>query len=259
MILKINGRDIADLGLRVTDQGSPWAVHQTARGLAASVNRVGVRPSAYSSGAPLILSLTLALPSTVELRRAALDIALSWLDGLLELEWSDAPDRVQYARLQAGDIRARFESVAWITGDLLLPLQLVRDVPLAFDLQAYVVAVGTTAVALPLGTAPSPLRFELQGAITTDVTITYRGISGEILAQLVVTDPDTASAGTLVIDGSTERIYIWDGTNFDDANSFYGSGSFPVADPGDGNREAAAWPTVTSSHSGSVIYRRAWQ
>jgi hypothetical protein len=259
MILTINGRDISTLGLRVADQGTPWAIPQAARGLAPSISRVGVRPAAYSTGAPAVLNLSLALPADVSTRRGLLDTALSWLDGLLELEWADAPGRVQYARLQAGDVRARFESVAWIQGELLLPLQLVRDVPLSFDKQAYVVAIGTTAVALPLGTAASPLRFEFQGAITADVTITYRNISGTVLAQLVVDNPATSSGETLVVDGTSERIAIWTGTAFDDANELYESGSFPVADPGDGNREAAAWPTIEASNSGYVIYRRTWE
>lgn len=259
MILKINGRDIAALGLRVADQGSPWAIAQVARGLSPSVSRVGVRPAAYSGGAASVLGLTLALPSSVAARRAALDTALAWMDGLLELEWTDAPGRVQYARLQAGDVRARFESVAWIQGDLLLPLQLVRDVPLSYDIAAAVIAVGTTAKAVPLGTAASPLRFGLPGAITTAVTLTYRNIAGTVLSELALGDPDTSASETLVVDGTTERIYIFDGTDYNDANELYVGGSFPVADPGDGNREAATWPTITSSHAGFMLYRRIWE
>jgi hypothetical protein len=259
VILFINGRDIATLGLSLADQGALWASPQVSRGASQALSRVGGRPTAYSVASPKVLSLNLALTGDVATRRNVLDTALAWMDGLLELSWSDAPGRVQYARMVASDTRARFESVAWIAGDLLLPVQLIMDVPLSFDTQATILTLGTTSKAIPLGTATSALRVELIGAISAAVTLTYRNNAGEILSQLALANPALASGQTLIIDASTERIYIWTGTALNDANNLYVSGSFPIADPGDGNREAADWPTITATHAGRAIYRRSWE
>ena len=259
-ILKINGLDIADLNLGLLDSGSLWSAPRIDRDSAAPIGMVGTRPAALATSDAKRLAISLSLPGTMAERRARLDQVLWHLDGLLVLEWADAPDREQYARATIRDGLPRMAQLSWLDGgQVRLNFELVMDTPLSFSSSPTVLAIGTTAVETPLGTATSAPVIELPGAISGAVTLTYRGITGSTLASVVISNPALGGSGALIVDSARERIWKWDGTTLTDARNLYSSGSFPVLDPGDGDPAAGVWPTLESTHAGSATYRRAWE
>jgi hypothetical protein len=259
VFLRINGRDIETLGLRLSDQGAAWAAPSVNRGSAPILGRVGARSSSLAAYPGGSLQLLLQLPETVATRRAALDKVLAWLDGLLVLEWSDAPGRVQFGRVESNEVRARFQSVAWTVGHLSLPVTLQLDNPAAYDWSATSAGWGPNQRAfLPLGTLPSLPLLTFGDTVNATMTIEYRGQTGVLLSSLVVLNPSLSAGEELVIDCGTEQIYKVAGSVFTPANNLYSSGSFPVFDPGDGNFEANSWPTIGANFAGVATYRRVW-
>lgn len=257
--LKINGRPIEDLGLELSDQGALWSAPQVLRGSAPVLGRVGSRSSAIATYSASAVQLLLQLPETVAGRRAALDRVLAALDGVLVLEWSDSPGRVQYGRLESAEIRARFQSVAWTVGHLSLPLVIRLDNPVWYEWLASSVALSAnTPAPVPLGTLPSAPLVELNDTANASVTIAYRGITGEVLSSVVLASPSIPSGGALLVDCGSQRIFVWDGTSLTNANNLYLSGSFPVFDPGDANFADSVWPTIECNFAALVTWRRAF-
>lgn len=269
MTLVVNGVDVADLDMALLHggEGGLWSGPRMEREISQAVGLVGVRPSVEVRGQPKTISLQMRLTGTPSARRAKLDRVLWHFDGLLVLEWSDAPGRYQLGRVVGSEIRARFAELAWLeTGQLALEFEIVLDAPLSFDTHASVVAVSSTPTEVPLGTATSAPLFEFP-QVTSAMTITYRGISGEVLAELSIADPNLTTGELLIVDVARARILTWDGSTYDadgnpdteSAMNLWTGGSFPVFDPGDGSPDAGAWPTIEASESGVCTYRRAWE
>jgi hypothetical protein len=257
VFLRINGRDIASLGLELADQGAVWSAPASTRGNAPMLNRIGARSSALASFPGKTLTVILPLPESPSTRRAALDRVLAHLDGLLVLEWDDAPGRVQYGQLETAEISARFQSVAWTVGHLNLPLVIRIDSPAWFEWGATTVATSANVPApVPLGTLPVAPLIRISDTTAGAITIEYRGITGALLSSLVISNPALSSGQELFIDCGTERILKWTGSAFEAANALFSSGSFPVLDPGDGNSELEAWPTLVANRPLLIAYRK---
>ena len=258
-ILQINGRTIESLGLKLADQGPIWSTGTTERGSQPVLGRIGSRASTLAASPGRTLNMTLPLPESPSTRRAALDKVLGHLDGLLVLEWSDTPGRVQYGQLERAEILARFQSVAWTLGHLSIDLQIRIDNPTWFDWQATTIANSANVdTPLPIGTLPVAPLIRISEITTGDITIQYKGIVGSVLSSLVITDPVLTSGQELFIDCGTDRIFRWDGSAFTAANTLYQSGSFPVIDPGDGQPEFSVYPTLTCTRPFLATYRKTW-
>jgi hypothetical protein len=258
-ILTINGRTITDLGLQLSDQGSLWSAPPAFRGSAPILGRIGSRSSTVATSPGASLQLLLQLPESPSMRRAALDKVLAHLDGLLVLEWSDAPGRVQYGQLERTNVLARFQSVAWTLGHLSLELQIRLDNPNWFDWQATTIAADAdTDTPQPIGTLPVAPLIRFSSTATGNITIQYKGITGAVLSSLVLTDPVLTSGEELFVDCGTERIFRWTGTAFQVANSLYQSGSFPIIDPGDGQVEFGVYPTLRANKPFLVAFRKTY-
>jgi hypothetical protein len=259
-ILKINGRTITDLGLQLSNQGSLWSAPPAFRGSSPILGRIGSRPSSVAISPGSSLQLLLQLPESPSTRRAALDRVLAWMDGLLALEWDDAPGRVQYGRLQSAEVEARFQSVAWTLGHLSLPLVIAIDNPAWFDKEATALAFGPNIrTDTPLGTLPVAPLITFGDTVSGTITIEYRGQAGTVLSSLVLSNPSLSAGQELLIDCGTERIFKAAGSTLTDLNSIYSSGSFPVLDPGDGDWEASTWPTIQANFAARVTYRKVWK
>lgn len=257
-ILSINGRTLESLGLEISDQGAVWSAPQIDRSTSTMLGRVGVRTSTLAVSPSRTLTLILPLPESPSARRGALDRILSHLDGLLEMEWSDAPGRVQYGRLERAETVARFASVAWTLGHLSMPLQVVIDTPLWFEREASTIGLAAdTPTPVPVGTMPSAPLIEITTA-TGDITIQYRGITGTVLSSLVISDPNLDPGETLVIDCVTERIFVAAGQTLTAANALYSSGSFPVFDSGDADWANDVYPTIEIDTPALLTYRRVY-
>jgi phage-related protein len=258
-ILRINGRTIESLGLRLADQGAVWSTGNTERGSAPVLGRIGSRTSSLAASPGRTLNVTLPLPESPSTRRAALDKVLAHLDGLLVLEWSDAPDRVQYGQLDRANILARFQSVAWTLGHLSIDLQIRIDNPNWFDWQATTIAgQADIDTPQPIGTLPVAPLIRFSSISAGDITIQYKGITGAVLSSLVITDPALTTGQELFVDCGTERIFKWTGSAFEQANTLYQSGSFPVLDPGDGQVEFGVYPTLRANKPFLVTFRRTY-
>jgi hypothetical protein len=258
-ILRINGRTIESLGLRLQDQGNLWSTGQTDRGSSAILGRFGQRSSAVSATPGRALNLSLPLPESVSTRRAALDRVLAHLDGLLVLEWLDSPGRVQYGQLERTNVLARFQSVAWTLGHLTLTMQIRIDSPTWFDWQATTIASAANVdTPIPVGTLPTAPLIRISQTTSGDITIEYKGLTGTVLSSLVITDPVLAAGQELYVDCGTDRIFRWTGSVFEPENSLYESGSFPIIDPGDGQSEYGVYPTLRCTRPFLATYRRTY-
>lgn len=258
-ILTINGRTIDSLGLQLLNSGNVWGAPETVRDASQLIGRVGATASRSSTTAPRTLTVGLALPQSPSSRRAALDRVLMALDGLCELSWSDSPERVQYATVQAAEITARFESVAWTLGHLTLPIVFRIDSPVWFDREVSTVGfAANTPTAIPVGTMPTSPLIVLNDTANAAITITYRGITGATLSSLVVSNPSLSAGQMLLIDCGTERIFKSAGETLTVADNLYSSGSFPVIDPGDGDWINNQYPTLACNFAAFVQYRRVW-
>jgi hypothetical protein len=258
-ILTINGRTIESLNLKLADQGNLWSTGDTERGASSVLGRIGSRSSSVSATPGRVLNLVLPLPESPSTRRAALDRVLAHLDGLLVLEWSDAPGRVQYGQLENAGIAARFQSVAWTLGHLNLGLRIRLDNPTWFDWQATTIAnTANVDTPLPIGTLPVAPLIRISQVTTGNITITYKGITGSVLSTLVITDPVLTSGQELFIDSATDRIFRWTGSAFTAANTLYVSGSFPIIDPGDGQTEYGVFPTLRCTRPFLATYRKTY-
>jgi phage-related protein len=256
-ILTINGRTLEQLGIELQDQGAVWAAPQVNRGASGVIGRIGERPSAAAVTPGRTITLTLPLPASPQTRRAALDRVLGHLDGLLVLEWSDAPGRVQYGRLERAEVAARFASVAWTLGHLSIPLQIRIDNPAWFDWQATTIAnVANVDTPMPIGTLPVAPLLRVSQITTGNIVFEYKSITGASLSSLVITDPVLTSGQELYIDCGTDRIFRWTGSAFTQANNLYSSGSFPIIDPGDGQPEFGVFPTLRCNRPFLATYRK---
>lgn len=258
VILRINGLTNVELGLWVSGLGAAWSQAAVTRPEVGIPGRFGAITIGEAVGRPKVIPTTFTLPAKVSERVAALDDLLSVLTGTLEVEWIDAPDRLQFARVDESEIRASFEEVQYVetTGHLRIGVDLRLDAPLSFARESSVLAVGSTPVPVPLGTAPSDTTFVLPGALT-DATLTYRGASGEILSQLSL--DGTVDAGEFLrVRSDRQTIWLGDGTGEELDMSFFAGGGWIVLDPGDADYRRGVFPTVESSEPGVLYYRRAW-
>jgi hypothetical protein len=142
--------------------------------------------------------------------------------------------------------------------------------PYAFKTTDSTVTFTTSAVAIPLGTAPSrgnravPSTITITGPATTP-KITYRNSDGVEVSVMHFSDSVTgllASASEqFEIDlarGLVRKLVSGTPSN---AMGFLAPGwNFPALDPQDGNYELSAWPTLElTSGSGSVTYTKAYR
>jgi hypothetical protein len=258
-ILTINGRTLEQLGLKLADQGAVWSTGQTDRGSAPVLGRIGSRTAPLAASPGRTLNVTLPLPESPATRRAALDRVLGHLDGLLVLEWSDSPGRVQYGQLERANVLARFQSVAWTLGHLSIDLQIRIDNPVWFDWQATTIAnAANVDTPLPIGTLPVAPLLRVSQITTGNITFEYKSITGATLSSLVITDPVLTTGQELFIDCGTDRIFRWTGSVFTQANNLYSSGTFPIIDPGDGQPEFGVFPTLRCTRPFLATYRKTY-
>lgn len=258
--LSINGVDIDALGLKLIDQGPIWSGVGFNRGSSGVLGRVGQRTLGVSTSPAQQITLELALDEGPTTRRAALDRVFAALDGLLVLEWSDAPERVQYARLDRSNVGPRFAQIAWLAqSQLRVSLSLIADNPAYYDWAAYSEGWGPNGRAtVELGTLPSSPLLTFGDTVSGTITVEYRGQTGALLSSLVLANPSLSAGQELLIDCGTEQIFKAAGATLTESNNLYSSGSFPTFDPGDGNFAGDSWPTIGANFAGVATYRRVW-
>jgi phage-related protein len=254
-ILTINGVTDDDLGLVATRIGPAWSAPTSDRASTAVLGRLGVVAGLVARGREKRIPLSLKLSGDLSERRANFNTVMAHLDGLLQLEWTDAVGYAQFARLDTVGARALYESQAYVLGELLLDLELILDAPVLLALSPSVIGVSSTAANLAgLGTLPCSGKFYFPPT-TANLTITYKhGLTRETITTLTLSG-STGAGLALEVDCARETLYTWSTTTGARVSvlSLYSSGDFPVFDPGDGDTSYP--PTIESNHSGVVHYR----
>jgi hypothetical protein len=256
----LKGLTLAELGLVIAPNGigDAWSPPRLQRQSVAVTGRYGRIPIGESAGESSTVALELPLPSTISARRALLDTVLGHLDGIIEVVADDATDRVRFGYVDQAAIRERFAQLPLLdyAGHLSLSIEILFDRPVSYAKESSVLAVGSTPVVVPLGTAPSDSIFLLRGSFS-GATITYRRLTGEPLASLVLSGAvDTDEY--LEVRSDQNMIVFGDSTGAEYDMSFYSSGSFIILDPGDGDPSNVAGPTVECDVPAILIHRKAY-
>lgn len=259
-VVKLSGKKDYELNLRPARVGPIWAAPSRSRESSSVLGRLGLVSSSLGAGGEKRLPMTWRLSATVANRRSRLDELYRWLDGLLEVEFSDSPGRVYLAHLDQAATQSAFDAAEFVNGQLQIPVELIMDTPAGLSKGVSSVGVGTHRAFLPLGTLPSEPTFYIPGA-WTDLLIQYfHGLTEELLAALQL-EGSADSSSITIIDAENEEIWVWDtatGALVDGiATGLYGEGSFPVFDPGDGTH--ANPPFVTCSVDGEARWREAYK
>lgn len=261
-ILYANGLDFdADLGcIPVSMTGLLGAPARTL-----SLLDIPGMPGAFDSGvAPREAVRTIEIKCLVKASSettlyTTLDYAKSVLgNGLVELIGPYSSTRAFYGVLVSAEVSPFVETV--LNGWATCVFRFVCPLPYAIATSPSVVALGSTATAIPLGTAPSRGRdtfsaiIEIVGAATTP-TVTYKNSAGATIGTMIFTY-SPAGGDSIVIDCGRRIVSRFIASTQSNAFSFVTADyTFPALDPTDGDWFTSAWPTLTvSSGTATITY-----
>lgn len=252
-VLSVNGVDVGALNMEITSLGPAWSTPKVARSYIRIPGRFGAVPQGLAEGMEKRIPIQIHLASAeVSARQASRDAVVRHLSGLMKLEWSDAPGRVQWALIDDMDQASLFETIQYVRGNLRITTELVIPDAVSWSSQPTVLGLpADTPVEAQMGTAPSSPRVIIPGP-WTDLQVSVLGPQLEEITslQLVgsiggdeVVEIDSSLASIVVEDTSTgERVRRLD---------LYDSGLFPLLDP-------HLMPQLQSSAAGVALYTRAW-
>lgn len=268
--LTINGMDARDLGLRLLSRGPVYARPGLSRSTVGIPGKYGGALGRLALGEPKVIPVTWQIRSSASSRRTDMDAVLAWCDGLMEIVWEDATDRVTWGIMDVLGGADRFEAaLAEGIGNLEVEAEILNPFGVSFATEPTILALpADTPVELPVGTATSaPVVYF--GENITDPTLTYRGGNGLVLSRLSL-DGEVPTDSTLQIDCGTETLVLFDDTDADDpgtpAPEFFdhtltggipNSGGYPIIDPGDAR--GGAGPTLEASDAAVCVYRRTFE
>jgi phage-related protein len=258
-ILYINGVDVDLLDVSISAMGAAWSPPGLSRTYVAIPGRVGVVPQGLPTSTVKRIPVTLWLRSTsLAGRQSTRDALLRHLTGLMRVEWSDAPDRYQWALIDQQDHSGLIDSMQFVTGDLQVETSFVIPDGVSWSANSTVMGLAAdTETPVILGTATSAPRILAPGP-WTDLRLSVMSPTGEELSALQLTG-SAGAAEVVEIDASTETITIENtGTGVRTrALSLYGSGSFPILDPHDAI--GTTMPSLLSTEAAVATYTRAWE
>lgn len=179
--------------------------------------------------------------------------------GLVELTGAYSSTRAYYGVLQPFDAEqfARTLLNGWAT----VRLAFLCAQPYAVSTTRSTIAFGSTAVTVPLGTAPSQGRddwsaiIEITGAATTP-TLTYLDSAGNTVGTMAFSGYSPAAGDSIIIDCGRRLVYRYVSGTRSNAFSLMTAGyRFPDLDPADGSYRSSLWPSLkVSSGSGFLTY-----
>lgn len=265
-LLWFNGTDAHDLGFVVVDAPDLLSEGERAPQVVTTPQGAGGwLASTPVSVAPRVLSLTgYVSGDTVSAATVVLDRVKSAVgSGLIEIRSAWKPDAVVRGVLTSH--RAGPRSASWL-GHLTVTLDFLCVDPFAYAIAPSTVAFGSTATAIPLGTAPSIGRdgwsaiITITGAATTP-TLTEYDATGTALRTMAFSGWSPTASDYIEID--LGRGLVTRGTAGVRSNGMAdltAGWEFPALDPADGDWYASAWPMLAvSSGSGSIRYYEAFR
>ncbi len=261
-ILYANGYDFdTDLGLIPVSIGGMMGAPAQALQLLDLPQAPGaINPGIPRSEAVRTLKINCLVQASSETTLfTTLDVAKEKLGtGLVQIQGPYSSTRCYYGVLQPFDAEQFAASV--LNGWASVTLEFVCPMPYAVATTADTLAFGSTAVRVPLGTAPSIGRddwsatIEIIGAATTP-TLTYKNASGDTVGSMVFTY-SPAAGDHIRIDLGRKLVQRRVSGTWSNAFTYLTAGyAFPALDPTDGNVSGALWPSLTvSSGTGILTY-----
>jgi hypothetical protein len=259
-ILYVNDRDLSDFGVQITDVQGVWDGLTWRRGSSDMPGHAGSWPHELASLDPRVITVTVQLEvASIAAREAALNSLDAHLMGMLELRFADQPNKVIDAILEDGPTEPEARSsFVDSTADLFRTLTFRMHQPVKKDRYARVVGFGATRQEIQVGTMPSTGTMLIMGAATNPV-IRYRASNGALVGQLAFT-VTLAASDYLRINLRDGRItQVASGVESSGASLLNTGSSYFRLDPGDGDFDNSAWPTLeTTAGNGVLNYRREW-
>jgi len=204
------------------------------------------------SARTLQVQLAIATPSNTIGARASAEDDLKALayDALVKVVVDDdvnAPRQIDGV-CQACEITTRQHPVDAVVSEVTLSI-LCPD-PTWYDVTGQLIGFGTTASAVPLGTAPSGgiIRIAPLGATNVvDPTVTYLNAAGVTVQTLGFSGTLTATTDYLEIDLDRQTVVEYASGVAGNAISWLASGNFFALDPMDGDVLNASYPKLKVS------------
>lgn len=220
---------------------------------------VGPRPIELQ-GAVVATSLT-ALNTQLDTLREILD------GGLLEVKF--AHDTTRLIRCRCTGVQVSYAAPAFRTAGqkvAVVTISLRADDPWFYSTTPTVISFGSTAVAIPLGTAPSVGRdnwsalIEIVGAATTP-TLTYANFRAQSIGTMVFSGYSPLAGDSILIDLGRRLVWKRVSGTLTNAISYLTAGyTFPALSPDDAYVAGSLYPTLkVSAGSASIRYWKAWK
>ena len=216
-VLTVNGVDVGSLNMEITALGPAWSTPEVVRNYIRIPGRFGAVPQGLAEGMEKRIPIQIHLTSAqVSDRQAWRDAVVRHLAGLMKLEWSDAPGRLQWALIDEMDQASLFETIQYVRGNLRISTELVVPDAVSWSSHPTILSLPAgTPVEAQLGTAPATPRITVPGP-WTDLRVSILGpyleeisalqLVGSIGADDVV-ELDSSLVSIVVEDTSTgERV-----------------------------------------------------
>jgi hypothetical protein len=199
--------------------------------------------------------------ATPAARNAVMETLLDVLTGVVELRDRDTPTRVTRGTVRVFDPSVLSPSFVNVEPSIVVEFETNGA---AYEASSVSLVLSTTPVAIPCGTLPHGGRIYLTGtaagAISTEVRIRYRGISGALLGEMVIL-PSLASGEHGVIDlDSQEILKVSTANATTNVDAWLTGGNFFKLARRDGNPALSAWPTMEVTAGAALYtYRKNWK
>jgi len=264
----LNGIDLAQLYGFALDPGSPSPFDIPARTTpvlaipgAAGVILPGTAPAVGPKTLTFGGTFVAYSQSEIVATEAAIkDIAAN---GLVQIVFSQQSARAWYGVLQG--LTVTYPSYGSLNRIARVSFSFLCPIPYAINIAQETIAFGSTAVTIPLGTAPSVGRDDWSAAIhivgaATTPTLTYADGAGNTVGTMVFTSSPAAGdhiridIGRRLVKKSVSGTYS---NAFGDLTAGY---TWPALDPGDGSWNSSLWPSLkVSSGVGILTYFRMYR
>ena len=226
-------------------------------------------PGSFDAGIPLRESMrTLDITCLVQASSEStlyttLDRAKEAMTGLVAITGPYSSTRAFYGALVQGDANPFVMTV--LNGWATVVFKFVCAMPFAVATTPDTISFGSTAVAIPLGTAPSIGRdnwsaiIEITGAATTP-TLTELDSAGNSVGTMVFTY-SPAAGDTIRIDVGRKLVQRRVSGTWSNAFTYLTAGyTWPSLDPVNGYTYGTAYPQLkVSSGSGAITYYKMWR
>lgn len=265
----INGWDPENDGWDVTGLSGWMSGPAIQRGSTAIPNIAGVLPNTQYATETRVIAVTLEKNLTaITDRDASLYTLQDRLRGKLWVRFDDAPNRVVRCVASATSVEPMEEITVFSVAAIRVRFTFICYDGFSYDSEPRILALATTPVEVPMGTAPSVITVMWGGAwsATTSRTITYRDTGGVARSVGTFTAPSGKSLGStdhLVIDSGKGYVtkVASDGTRT--ASEDWGDDSvgLPVGslDPALQDRANSRYGTLEiSAGTAQIIYRKAY-